>query len=116
MMTTVASSQTVIDLWPNGAPNDNGDAADKAQITVFLPELKKSTGRAIVCCPGGAYSHLAMQHEGTDWQWFFNNQGIALIVLKYRMPHGNHEIPVSDAEEAMKTVSSKTYYTSGDHK
>ena len=104
MATSLASAQKVINLWPNGAPYNSSDAEDKAELTVFLPDQKKATGRAIVCCPGGAYSHLAMQHEGTDWQWFFNNQGIALIVLKYRMPHGNFKVPISDAEEAMKTV------------
>lgn len=91
-------------LWPNGAPNTNGNATDTAKITVFLPDKAKATGRAVVICPGGGYSHLAMQHEGTDWAHFFNQQGIAAIVLKYRMPRGNHEVPISDAEEAIKTV------------
>lgn len=104
MATTIASAQQVINLWPNGAPNSNGDDSDKAELTVLLPDAKKATGRAIVCCPGGAYSHLAMQHEGTDWQWFFNNQGIALFVLKYRMPRGNYHVPISDAEEAIRVV------------
>ncbi len=104
MATTITSAQQVINLWPNGAPNSNGDDSDKAELTVLLPDAKKATGRAIVCCPGGAYSHLAMQHEGTDWQWFFNNQGIALFVLKYRMPRGNYHVPISDAEEAIRLV------------
>ena len=91
-------------LWPKGAPNSNGDSKDKAELTVYLPDAKKATGRAVVCCPGGGYSHLAMDHEGHQWATFFNNQGIALIVLKYRMPHGNRLVPISDAEEAIKTV------------
>ena len=91
-----------MDLWPKGAPNSNGDNKDKAELTVYLPDAKKATGRAVVCCPGGGYAHLAMDHEGHQWANFFNNQGIALIVLKYRMPHGNRFIPISDAEEAVK--------------
>ena len=93
-----------MNLWPKGTPNDNGDAQDTAELTIYLPDAKKATGRAVVCCPGGGYSHLAMDHEGHQWATFFNNQGIALIVLKYRMPHGNYKIPISDAEEAIKTV------------
>ena len=93
-----------MELWPKGAPNANGDENDKAELTVYLPDAKKATGRAVVCCPGGGYTHLAMDHEGHQWATFFNNQGIALIVLKYRMPHGNPQIPISDAEEAMKIV------------
>ena len=95
---------TTMELWPNGAPNTNGDDKDKAELTIYLPDAKKATGRAVVCCPGGGYIHLAMDHEGHQWASFFNNQGIALIVLKYRMPHGDRFVPISDAEEAMKTV------------
>lgn len=58
----------------------------------------------MVICPGGGYQHLAMDHEGYDWAPFFNNMGIAAIVLKYRMPNGDKEVPISDAEEAIKLV------------
>lgn len=93
-----------MDLWQNGAPNDNGDSQDTAKVKVFLPDEKEATRRAVVICPGGGYQHLAINHEGYDWAPFFNNMGIAAIVLKYRMPHGNCEVPVSDAEEAIKLV------------
>ena len=99
-----AQEGTTVELWPNGAPNASSDENDKAELTVYLPDAKKATGRAVVCCPGGGYTNLAMDHEGHQWAAFFNNQGIALIVLKYRMPHGNRLIPISDAEEAIKTV------------
>lgn len=104
MTTTMVSGQKVINLWPNGAPNDNGDPKDRAELYVYLPDAKKATGRCVVVCPGGAYSHLALDHEGKDWAYFFNHQGIALVVLKYRMPNGRREVPVNDALEAMRTV------------
>ncbi len=103
-----------IDLWQNGLPNSNG--IDKTQpfddskqnfkpsIRVFLPDAAKATGRAVVCCPGGGYSHLATDHEGYAWAPFFNERGIALIVLKYRMPHANADVPISDAKEALRVV------------
>ena len=103
-----------IDLWENGLPNSNGidttqpydDAKRnfKPSVRVFLPEKEKTNGMAVVCCPGGGYSHLAMGHEGYGWAPFFNEQGIALIVLKYRMPHGVTEVPISDAKEALRLV------------
>ena len=93
-----------MELWPKGASVKSADENDKAELTIYLPDAKKATGRAVVCCPGGGYSHLAMDHEGHQWATFFNNQGIALIVLKYRMPHGNYKVPIADAEEAIKTV------------
>lgn len=76
----------------------------ESTLQVFLPAPEQATGRAVVACPGGGYSHLAMQHEGTDWAPFFNKKGIAYVVLKYRMPQGNGDIPVQDALNAMKTV------------
>ena len=99
-----AQQKLEMNLWPQGAPNSNGDTADSAKVWVYLPDKKAATGRAVVICPGGGYQHLAMNHEGHDWAPFFNNMGIAAIVLKYRMPHGEHEVPVSDAEEALKLV------------
>ncbi len=102
--TACAQKPIVMNLWNGSAPNDNGDSQDTAKITVYLPDRSEATGKAVVICPGGGYSHLAMNHEGYDWAPFFNNMGIAAIVLKYRMPHGNCEVPVADAEEAIRLV------------
>lgn len=70
----------------------------------FLPSADKATGRAVVCCPGGGYQHVCMDYEGTDWAPYFNEQGIAYFVLKYRMPKGDRNIPMDDAKHAMLTV------------
>ena len=102
-----------IDLWQKGLPNSNGkdnlppsDSLKiyKPSIRVFLPAKEKATGRAVVACPGGGYSGLAYEHEGYGFAPFFNERGIALIVLKYRMPLGHREVPFSDAEEAIRLV------------
>lgn len=77
---------------------------EQPSLRVFLPAPELATGRAVVACPGGGYSGLAVGHEGYDWAPYFNKQGIALIVLKYRMPKGDRTLPISDAEAAMKTV------------
>ena len=102
--TTYAQKNQEIVLWPNGAPTSNGVDTDTAKVYVSLPDAKRATGRCIVICPGGGYSHLAMNHEGHDWAPFFNNMGIATVVLKYRMPHGVCQVPLEDAEEAMRLV------------
>ena len=81
-----------VNITPDGESN----------MQAFLPE--EPTGRAVVALPGGGYVHLAMQHEGTDWAPYFNEQGIALFVLKYRMPKGDRTIPMSDAQAAIRMV------------
>ena len=103
-MAVMAQKPTDFVLWPDGAPHSNGDDNDQAMIRVYLPDKKVATGRAVVICPGGGYQHLAMDHEGYDWATFFNQEGIATIVLKYRMPHGDKRVPIEDAEEAIKLV------------
>ena len=81
-----------VNLTPDGAAN----------LQVFLPE--HPNGRAVVGCPGGGYSHLSMQNEGTDWVNFFNNMGITYGVLTYRMPKGDRTVPMTDAQNAIRTM------------
>ena len=102
-----AQRPITINLWPSEPTVASTDDKDTAQVQVFLPREKMATGRAVVICPGGGYQTLAMDSEGRDWATFFNNMGIAAIVLKYRMPNGNKMVPISDAEEAMKLVRRK---------
>lgn len=113
-----AQSPVEIKLWPNGAPNSNGikgtetnlnqswitDVVDPT-LTVF--PAKNPNGQAIVACPGGGYSGLAMQHEGLDMASWFNAQGITYAVLTYRMPHGNYEVPLSDALQAIRILKGR---------
>lgn len=102
---SAAAQQGVeINLWPEGPRTSNGDPNDMAKVTVYLPKKSQASGRAVVICPGGGYTHLAFEKEGTAWAPFFNSQGIAVIVLKYRMPHGVWKVPAEDAEEAMRLV------------
>ncbi|MBR2243987.1 MAG: alpha/beta hydrolase [Prevotella sp.] len=101
---TYAQQGLEMDLWSSAPKTSNGDPNDLAKVTVFLPSKNVATGRAVVICPGGGYQHLAFEKEGTSWAPFFNAQGIAVIVLKYRMPHGVWQVPLEDAEEAMRLV------------
>ena len=113
---TVPDTAFTIDLWQKGLPNTNGIEKDgyndntqnfKPCIKVFLPQKRDSLCKAVVICPGGGYSHLAMTHEGYDWAKFYNDRGVAVIVLKYRMPRSNREVPMSDAKEALRIVHEK---------
>ena len=93
---TAAGAQTAreftLPLTPDGA----------AQLVVWLPE--NPTGRAVVACPGGGYAVLSNTHEGAAWHEFFNAKGIAFALVNYRIPHGDRNLPISDAVQAMRTV------------
>ena len=102
--TALAQRPQILNLWSSQPAVASDDDKDTAKVEVYLPREKVATGRAVVICPGGGYQTLAMDSEGRDWASFFNNMGIAAIVLKYRMPNGNKQVPISDAEEALKLV------------
>ena len=53
-------------------------------------------------CPGGGYAGLSKQNEGTNWAPFFNELGISLFILYYRLPEGDRRFPIS--EEAIKLI------------
>ena len=83
----MAQNPTVLSLYRDAKPPyDNGDSA---KVTIYQAPQKKATGRAILILPGGAYQVLASGHEGKDWAPFFNNLGITVAVLEYRMPKGD---------------------------
>lgn len=99
---SMAQKPTVVSLYGNAEPPyDNGDAA---KLTIYRAPENKATGRAILILPGGAYEVLASGHEGKDWAPFFNNLGITVVVLEYRMPKGDYRVPVTDAENSMRFI------------
>jgi len=51
-------------------------------LTMYKPA--KANGMAIIICPGGGYSILAIDKEGTKVAEEFNKWGITAFVLKYR--------------------------------
>ena len=97
-----AHSQETVNLWPAGVPGDNGHD-NTAEVTIYHPRGANS-GKAVVICPGGAYEHLAMDHEGQQIADLLADNGITSLVLKYRFPHGNDTIPATDARQALRMV------------
>ncbi|MDR0729276.1 MAG: alpha/beta hydrolase [Prevotellaceae bacterium] len=114
----VAFSQPVeVLLWPDGAPNDNGirgpeeqaaagrvSGVSQASMYVYLPVGAAVATAAVVICPGGGYVRLAMVHEGHEFARWLNEHGVAAVVLKYRMPNGHDEVPLSDVQQALRLV------------
>lgn len=112
----MAVSPIEIPLWPDGAPNDNGLTANDevegnnsfvmgvSQPVLYVFPAQKPNGTAVIMLPGGSYLGLAMAHEGFDMADWFNEMGVTYSVLKYRMPAGHSDVPLSDAEEAMKIL------------
>ena len=114
-LTLSAQEPIEIPLWPDGLPNDNGlpnteeDLKRQPVVWVTRPTLSvypaaNPNGMAVIMCPGGAYAQISLAHEGHDMARWFNNQGITYAVLKYRMPNGHPDVPLSDARQAIRLM------------
>lgn len=93
-------------LWPAGVPDSKDVSVSDPTITLYLPEKNSGTTPAVVICPGGGYARLAIDHEGHEFARWLNQQGIAGIVLKYRLPAGRSFVPLQDVQQAIRMVRS----------
>ena len=122
------NAQTLtLKLWPDGIPGSKTDPSYVEKITitdgritrcekvvtpdltVFLPSPEKTNGAAVLICPGGGYGVLAFDHEGNAIARWLNDNGIAGIILKYRLPSDQIMIdksigPLQDAQESMRVI------------
>ncbi len=123
---------TVIPLWPNGAPGRRADLgpetnsttpkdnrpADREVIrltnitsptlTVYRPSDEKNSGAAVIVFPGGGYRILAFDLEGTEICEWLNSIGVTALLVKYRVPEAagvpRYQAPLQDAQRAMGLV------------
>jgi acetyl esterase/lipase len=102
-----AEPQT-IPLWEQGAPGALGQAdEDKPTITLYRAN-GNGVRTAVIVAPGGAYAHLAMNHEGRQVANWLNALGVTAFVLKYRLgPKYHHPIELEDAQRAIRLVRSR---------
>lgn len=78
-------------------------------LSIFFSKEIKQNQTAVIILPGGGYSHLAIDKEGTKVAEWLNSLGITAFVLKYRLPSDlimtNKTVgPLQDAQEAMRIV------------
>ena len=77
-------------------------------ITVYPAPRDKNTGAVMLVFPGGGYSILAMDLEGTEVCEWLNSIGVTGVLLKYRVPAKagtpRGGAPLQDAQRAMGLV------------
>lgn len=129
----VDTRATVLSLWgdrkPPGPAHSPGVERDFTKVTdkgvagrriiklgnVSSPELHifardpETVGdTAVVVCPGGGFSILAWDLEGTEVAQWLNSIGITVGVLKYRVPTRDLEkvwkAPVQDTQRAVSLM------------
>lgn len=103
---TSVYSQETIKVWNSGDPPISYDIYDEAELTVYLPKTKNDTLKSpvVLIFPGGGYAGVSMPYEGHAFAKWLQKDGFAAIILKYRLPHENKEIPFDDAKESLKII------------
>lgn len=124
-----------IPLWPGDAPGEKGGIGPEADqtkptdkpvggrplirlgnvsqptITLYSPDKSRATGAAVIVCPGGGYSILALDLEGTEICEWLNSIGVTAVLLKYRVPKRagleKHTAALQDAQRAIGLVRSR---------
>jgi acetyl esterase/lipase len=79
----------------------------RPSIIAFFP--KKPNGKVVIFIPGGAYCRQVIS-EGEDIAEWLNTIGIAVFILKHRMPDDNPEsihLPLQDAQRAVRLIRSR---------
>jgi len=123
----VQAQDQTLKLWPGSVPDAIEDPEYKMDtiygkdstprlikvtdptLEVYLAPEEKSTGMAVIVCPGGGYHFLAVSHEGHDVAAWLNDNGITGIILNYRLPDDavmkdKNIGPLQDTQEAIRIV------------
>jgi len=121
-----------IPLWPKQAPGEKGDLGPERDtsgpksdlvagrsvirlgnvsaptLTVYHPAQEKNTGAAVLVFPGGGYSILALDLEGTEICEWLNSLGVTAVLVKYRVParpgQPRWTAPLQDAQRSLGMV------------
>ena len=120
----------VINIWPGEAPGTEHWSGVELSgtrsitnvtvptLTVFYPDPGVANGSAVVVCPGGGFTGLAMIEEGTLVAEWLAARGITAYILKYRVRPSNFsrvrdnrrerlsglEIATADGIQAMRVL------------
>lgn len=119
-----AAEPTVVKLWPGKAPGETKDIGPEKETlpkndsdvkrltnvsepTIAIYKPSKPTGAAVIVAPGGAYAILAIEHEGTQVCEWLNTLGVTAVLLKYRVPKREMQMPENLAalQDAQRAVS-----------
>ena len=115
------ADEIVENLWNNStAPHSNGVTDDecineKYELTnttqtdlyIYKADPAKATGQGVVVVPGGGYRKVCIEYDGFSVARYLRSIGITAIVVKYRLPNGHSEVPLEDAQQAMRFLRSE---------
>lgn len=113
-----AAPSAVVEVWPDGKMPGRGARELEADVpakgdgvqritnisrptlSVFPAPKKDIPAPAMIVCPGGGYSYVVYDKEGTEIAAWLNSKGITALLLKYRTPN-NRDGALQDLQRAL---------------
>jgi lysophospholipase L1-like esterase/predicted esterase len=114
-----AAGTLTINVWPEGKMPGKGADSPEALVTPEKTDAIRITNVSqpiltlypaanqdgpvpvMIICPGGSYSYVVVDKEGSEIAKWLNSIGISALVLKYRVP-GNKEGALQDIQRALR--------------
>lgn len=110
------ADEIVENIWNNStAPHSNGITEDESinekcelfyttqtDLYIYKADPAVATGQGVVVVPGGGYRKVCIEYDGFEVAKYLRSIGITAVVVKYRLPNGHREIPLEDAQRAMR--------------
>lgn len=119
-----ATPSAIVAVWPEGKmpgpgakeserdvpPRGDGfkriTNISRPTLTLFPAPKQSSPAPAIIVCPGGGYSYVVYDKEGTEIAAWLNANGISALVLKYRTPN-NRAGALQDLQRALSLTRAR---------
>lgn len=85
------------DINSGGSRSNIGE---DARMDIYLPENRN--GQMVIMTPGGGYRKVSTFNEGVYGSKWLTDHGIAVCVLKYRLPATHHTVTIDDVQNAFR--------------
>jgi acetyl esterase/lipase len=124
--TAIPQPTQTLPVWPEGVQGPVNDKAPERTLPdqpnakkvvrlegvteptlqVYPAPKEKANGTAVIICPGGGFSKLALDLEGGEVAANLNESGITAFVLKYRTsPGGSKDPEIGPVMDAQRSVA-----------
>ena len=103
------ADEIIENLWNNStAPHSNGVTADESINEKYeLMDTSQTDLYIYKADPAGGYRKVCIEYDGFSVARYLRSIGITAIVVKYRLPNGHSEVPLEDAQQAMRYLRSE---------
>jgi len=129
LLIATAQATEPLDVWPNLAPGESARSVGEAlparpeeqptvtrmvnitrpTLSVHIPE--HPNGAAAIILPGGGFSRVVPDKEGTEAAQWLNHHGVTAFVLSYRTTEDSTAKgwvkPLQDVQRAMAVIRSR---------